>query len=729
MNNEDVQAQLERILDSPSFRAANQTSVFLRYTVEKTLAGESAHLKETLLGVEVCGRPRFDPRTDTVVRSTASRLRNRLAEYYAGPGAEDPIVIEYPRGGYVPVWRLRQEEPAPGRQPEASPRHTPKAVLIAALAVAAAAAVGVARWQGRETDASGGKRPVRFEVQLPAGHTAPDLGSAGSVMISPDARLLAACLRQEGGASSLWVHQFETGEWRRLAGTERAYRIFWSPDSRHIGFFLGLRGIFRVPVEGAPVRPLVADVTGSGGAAWFPDGRIVFGQSIETPLMAVSDQGGAVSPLTKLAGEEVAHVAPFPLPDGRRFLFTALHRSNRAQSTIYLASLDRPGEPRRVIQAHSNAAFVPEAGGGGKGMLLYAANGALVGQPLQLDTAAAGETQTVLVPQVAFYPFHALADFSVARDGTLVFRHGPGFAERVLARFTSGGKRSAGQSTPGLYRYPSVSPDGKWIATEIIDPITAKGALWILDAAFGNGRRLTAGNQTAELGPIWSPDGRRLAYVSNNDIYVRSAGPLDTPIRLTNTPETKRVTAWSPDGRELLFYQFSKATNNHDVLAVNVEPGSPIRPLLTAAAGERDAVFSPDGRYVAYVSDHSGNAEIFVEPYPLPPTRSQAALVSPGAGANPRWNSRGDEVIYLAESPTRLVAVPVNRGVPQLPPRELFAPGMFLPRGFGMALDPRSLDIILPVPDSSNALSLPTVILNPALTATAAAPAANHRAR
>lgn len=722
MTNEEVQAQLERILDSPSFRAASQVSIFLRYTMEKTLAGESSLLKETLLGVEVCGRPGFDPRTDTVVRTTASRLRNRLADYYAGPGANDPIVIEYPRGGYVPVWRPRQPEPTPPPV-QTEPKRATNGSLIAVLALAAGVAAGAAFWWNRDPAASSGKRPVRFEVRLPAGHTAPDLGSAGSVMISPDGRRLAACLRQEGGASSLWVHQFESGEWRRLSGTERAYRIFWSPDSRHIGFFLGLRGIFRVPVEGAPVQPVVPDVNGAGGAAWFPDGRIVFGHSIETPLMVVSDQGGAVSPLTKLAADDAAHVAPFPLPDGRRFLFTALHRGNRAQSTIYLASFDRPGEPRPLVKAHSNAAFVPDQGG--SGLLWYASNGALVGQPLDLDSATVGAAQTVVVPQVAFYPFSALADFSVARDGTLVFRYGVGFAERVLARFSATGKRSTVQSKPALYRYPSISPDGKWIATEIIDPVSAKGALWILDSDFANARRLNGGEPAAELGPIWSPDGRRIAYVSNNNIYVRSAGALDTPIRLTDTPETKRVTAWSPDGRELLFYQFSKATNNHDVMAVNVEPGAPIRPLLTSPAGERDAVFSPDGRYVAYVADHSGNAEIFVEPYPLPPTRSQAALVSPGAGTNPRWSTKAQELIYLAESPTRLVAVRVERGVPQLPPRELFPLGMFLPRGFGMAIDPRALDVVLPVPDTSNTLSLPTVILNPALSA--AAPAAGSR--
>ena len=382
---------------------------------------------------------------------------------------------------------------------------------LAGLAVTAIAIAGLAAWpRPRQPDA----RPLRVSIV----HT---LGSeVAAPAISPDGRRVAYRARRADGMPLLWVRDLASGEPQALPGTEDAFMPFWSPDSRDLGFFAGV-ALKRVSAAGGPVR-VVADNVGTFGGAggtWAADGTIVF--SGQARLKRVSAEGGAVSPVTTLPGEDWAHNWPSFLPDGRRFLFTAKLWTRTAEASdqgIYLGSLDSP-TIERLLPDSSSAVYAPS------GYLVFAREGTLTAAPFDLATGRVTGPPVAIGGAVATDASFYFAAISASADGTLAVRPPPApvlvFAdiEHVQCGTAPGQSQrpAAGRVTrrPFSATFMALNPvNSSPLAAAIVDPRNGTQDLWLMDLAKDSSQPLTttrgyAGN------PVWSSDGKRLAYSSS----------------------------------------------------------------------------------------------------------------------------------------------------------------------------------------------------------------------
>jgi hypothetical protein len=295
----EVAAQLERVLASTTFRAAERSARLLRFIVSETLQGRGDRLKDYTLGAEGLGRGEgFDPRTDPIARVEASRLRSRLDVYYATEGAADRLRILVPKGGYVPVFEAHPAEPSalvpanaarqPGISPTAieRPRRASAWPMVWAAAAAAALAGGATWWLARL-----GESPSRSaEVQLEL--TTPPTSDPASLALSPDGRMLAFAAR-DGDVTRLWVRALGYATARPLPGTDFGVLPFWSPDGRSLGFFAEGR-IKSIDLETRLVRTL-STAPVPAGAAWGRGDTLLHPLVPDSPLFRRTVSAGASS--------------------------------------------------------------------------------------------------------------------------------------------------------------------------------------------------------------------------------------------------------------------------------------------------------------------------------------------------------------------------------------------------------------------------------------------------
>ena len=346
-----VSAQLNRILSSVTFLDAERARSFLRFVVERALNGGAGEIKESVIAVEVLGRnSSFDSKTDPIVRVEATRLRNRLRDYYAREGAADDVFICVPKGGYVPEFSERQ-------RPALLPNED---VLRLSL--------------------------------LP-----PKSAVFDSFVIAPDARKIAFTAYLNG-QMMLWVRDLDTLDAKALPGTATAAMPFWSPDSRSIAFFTPSK-LKVIQVSGGPCRDLADVVVGKGGT-WNRDGIIVFCPRPVGPLHQIPAGGGTARPVTSLdaARAEIFHGFPQFLPDGRRFLYLAAC-SRPGESSIRVGSVDSDVS-KLLVSAETSASYAPLFGtprlGGRSGCLLFICHQSLLAQALDPQTLELrGEPETV----------------------------------------------------------------------------------------------------------------------------------------------------------------------------------------------------------------------------------------------------------------------------------------------------------------------------------------------
>ena len=533
-------------------------------------------------------------------------------------------------------------------------------------------------------------------------------GTSEFTRVSPDGRHFAAKI-DAGGRLQIWLRSMDDLEARPLPGTEGVSSFFWSPDSRSIGF-LAEGKLKKVALGGGLPQPL-CDAPGAGPArvgAWGRDGTILFGIS-EAPghedgLYRVSADGGTPARVT-LRDETGAEVRPgwpfWPsfLPDGRHFL--SLCEPTEGALATCLTELES-GRTRRLLDVASYAEYAPP------GYLLYTRQGVLVAQAFDLDALSVRGEASAIVEGMQQWAGLGPPFFSASGDGVLVYTTGAG-ESRLSWKDRHGVE--IGQIGPQAdYEDLRIAPDGSQVAVTIADTRTGSSGVWLIDVARGVPTRFTLEDGVEVVAPVWSPDGRSLVFgMSKNDppnLHLKPAVGGEVRELLPSQSTLQWSFDWSPDGRFLL-YGDRHATTGWDLWVLPLDGKREPFPFVRTRYEELGGAFSPDGRWVAYVSNETGQREVYVQRFPGPEDRRR---VSTAGGSFPRWPRGGGELFYVTAD-DQVMAVPATSGASlELgTPVKLFRIEARSGMQFDVSADGRRFLVSAPV---SGASSVPTVVLN-----------------
>ena len=507
--------------------------------------------------------------------------------------------------------------------------------------IAGAALAGTGAWTLKPMPPAPPQQVMRFAITFgPDERLAVSNANAqsSSVVISPDGKQIAYVATRGGGGQQLYIRQVDSQEARVLPGTLGAAAPFFSRDSQWVGFGNAASG-FKASTSGGTVLNLGPAAAFGNGASWAGDGMITLGST--NGLQQMSDAGGAVRGLVQLTAGEGVHRLPDVLPQGRGVLFTAAG----AQSSVIAVYSTTTHERRDLIPSGTAPHYVPT------GHLVYVQGGTLFAAPFDLDTLRITRDpkpvmQGILQTNTGF-PYYSFSD-----TGTLVYVSGAAQAPRNLVWVTRNGTEQPLPAPPREYDWPRLAPDGRRIAVEV------SGQTWIYDTSRETVTRLTfAGAQND--GPVWTPDGTRVAVRSTREgspggIFWQMADGSGGDERLSTAVQVSDLPmSFSPDGQLLAFGRPDPKTQR-DIWVLSVKDRTQRKLFLGTPATEGAARFSPDGRWIAYVSDESGRPEIYVQPYPGPGGKWQ---ISVDGGIEPAWNPNGRELFYRSGDKMMAVAV------------------------------------------------------------------------
>ena len=516
-------------------------------------------------------------------------------------------------------------------------------------ALLSAALAGIAVWSVRPE----APRPLaRFVVSSPA--EAPINAPRDiAVAIAADGTRIVYPTMVDG--PQFVVRALDKLETTRLGGIGRAPREpFFSPDGNWIGYFTG--GILKkVSVLGGPpvtVCELPAGQgTGSRGASWGLDDTIVFATGGPTGLLRVRATGGEPEELTALAPGE-NHLWPEIL-DGREAVLFTIVSGSVDSAQIAVLSL-ATGDVKILLPGGSNPRYMPT------GHIVYGVGGTLRAVGFDIERLEV-TSEPVPVLEDVLTKSTGAASFGVSQTGSLVYLAGAaGNIERTLVWVDREGRETALPAEPRAYRYPRISPDGTRLALDVSDQ---QQDIWTWDFAHETLTRLTF-NPAFDGWPAWTPDGHRIAFGSARDgrpeLYWKASDGTGAVERLNPTEDShsQLPQTFSPDGAILLFRERRIAAAS-DLGVLSMDTETPSELLLTTEFDEGNPEFSPDGRWLAYQSDESGDYEVYVRPFPN--VDDGQWQVSTGGGTAPLWARNGRELFFLSLS-GQLTAVPVQTG-------------------------------------------------------------------
>jgi Tol biopolymer transport system component len=496
-------------------------------------------------------------------------------------------------------------------------------------------------------------RTMRFFVSPPdtgrLAMTAPTPSGAvvGPLAVSPDGNRIAIVATRADGKSQLWVRSLDTLTAQSLAGTDGAFQPFWSPDGRFLGFFADGK-LKKIEVSGGPSITL-CDAPDPRSGTWNRDGVIVFGPTPASALQRVSAAGGLPTAASTLGQGESVHMRPFFLPDGQHFLYRA--STGPGAGPIYVGSL-KSAERKFLFNADSSNVVYSQ------GYLLFLRETTLIAQSFDARrlvlTGDAFPIAENIVNTATVNPFGV---FSVSENGVLAYQTGSTAAGSQLVWFDHNGKQIGVLGDPAAYGDVVLSPDSKRASVNIPEAGKARD-IWLYDVARGLRTRFTF-DPANELTSTWSPDGSRVVFNSNRkghyDLYQKASSGVGSEEVLLEDNLEKYPLSWSPDGRFILYRSFG-VTTGYDLFVLPLTGDHKPFAFLNTKFNEQDGQFSPDGRWVAYVSDESGRNEVYVAPFPGAGGKWQ---ISTTGGTYPRWRRDGTEIVYLSPD-SMLMSAPVN---------------------------------------------------------------------
>jgi Tol biopolymer transport system component len=484
-----------------------------------------------------------------------------------------------------------------------------------------------------------GTSPTIAEIRLQI--PTPPTTDPASLAISPDGRQLVFVATSEG-RQKLWLRALKDVTARPLTGTEDATFPFWSPDGRSIGFFAD-RQLKRIDVESGTLRTLTGAEGGRGGT-WNQEGIIVFQPSGGgTALRRTTAEGGTSSALTVGEGR-------FPqfLADGRRFVFSRTYGGADSETRgLYIGSLD--GGDAKVLIKDADSAGVLS----GLNRVLFVREGVLFAQQIDVNALTATGEATPIANSMTVNPPLWLSPIAASQAGVILYRTGSAGGVREFVWFDRSGKALSrvGDRLTGLLS-PALSPDGKHVAVH--RSTDGNADIWLLDITRGVISRFTSA-AASEFHPLWTPDGIRVIFnKGSGGLFVKpaSGGESETVFLELGTAAAND---WSPDGR-VLVYTTNDPNPSRDVWAVEIDGERKPIAVANTTFNERDAQFSPDGRWVTYTSDESGRDEIYAQRFP---DRSGRVQISNAGGGMVRWRRDGREMFYIAADGS-LMAVPIT---------------------------------------------------------------------
>jgi eukaryotic-like serine/threonine-protein kinase len=551
-------------------------------------------------------------------------------------------------------------------------------LLAATFFLALLASLFLASRRGREAPGA-----IRFSIAPPEKSAFFRHPASNSLALSSDGSSLAF-VAVTGGKTSLWVRPLGVAAAVRLKGTEEAVSPFWSPDGRWIGFFAQGK-LQKIAAAGGPPQA-VCEIAFGNAATWGRDGTILFaeGEGGREGIHRVSADGGTPTQVTSFdrAHGERSQAWPAFLPDGNHFLYVSGEvDGQKERRSVWVGSLGSR-QTHRITAVDSRAAFCPP------GYLLFSRDGTLLAQPFDAEALRVTGDPIPISDDVWLFRATGNAAFSVSENGSVVHQAGPN-PTRLTWRDRSG-RETGAVGAPALFGRPRISRDGSNIAVEVADSRIGNRDIWIYDVQRGLAKRFTADPADA-VSAVWSPGGDRVAFGSGADsavdIYEKSVNGIGSKQLLLKRQGVQLPSDWSPDGSRIVYEDFSPGRLARKELWVLSLKGKPeAAPLLQTPFSASAARYSPDGGWIAFVSEESGRPEIYVV--------SASGLggirrVSASGGTLPRWGRDGKELFYLAATGD-LVAIPARTsgGFEAGSPTVLFAASP-PPEGYDVAPDGR----------------------------------------
>ena len=501
--------------------------------------------------------------------------------------------------------------------------------------------------------------PTRTVITVPADQRLVAGDRSYPLDISPDGRRLVY-VAESASRTQLFLREFDQFESQPLPGTEGARYPFFSPDGEWVGFFAEDE-LQKVSVSGGGPLKICDAPAVNRGATWGPDGTIIFSDARQG-LLRVPAGGGEPEALTTIDRDrgELSHVWPKFLPDGRGVLFNI----GATEGSITVLSLET-GELRHLIGERplGPAWYLPT------GHLVWGEGGGIRAAPFDRSRLELTGPPVLLLHPVYEPPNSGGEFFAVSQTGTLVYV--PGGVEHTLVMVDRLGLAKPLTEARRGYRFPRFAPEGRRVAVTVDPSDQEDSDIWVYESERGLGSRVTF--EGHDVTSVWSPDSAWVVYSSNYgssdlELHRRPGDGTGEAERLVIREYIQHPESWSPDGRLLAFTEHHPV-NRDDILVLTLLGDRQVLPFLTTPFHERMPRFSPDGRWLAYTSDESGQDEVYVQPYPGP---GRKWLLSAGGGREAAWSPDGKELFYRKGDQMMVVGVEIGSTFQADNPRVLF---------------------------------------------------------
>jgi serine/threonine-protein kinase len=551
--------------------------------------------------------------------------------------------------------------------PQRPERGSQRRLVALAAGLALALVASMTQWRGPATAPA--QPAVRFDVQPPA-KTSLSLVARPTVTLSPDGSLLAFVASSEG-ESRLYLRALSDTTARAVPGTEGVSNPVFSPDGKEIAFFASGR-LKKTTLDG--VVSTISEAGSDGdprGIAWLPDGTVVFASIAAGPLLQVLSSGGpthAITALDEKKGERT-HRWPAPLPGGK-LLFTVGtlgSPDNYDRATIEAVDL-ASGKRQVLLEGASSARYAAS------GHLLYVRESILYAVPFDVASLSVRGTPVQVLRGINGDTTTGASHLAVAENGTIAYAPGSALAaaNRLVWVDRQGKTRPIGLPQ-GLYFDPRLSPDGTRVAVTWQTLTAGNGDIWVSDLARNTFTRLSFSE--GALSPVWSADGRTIYYSAidpsgrKTTIMRRPADGSRAAERVGVVEARAYLQAVTPDEKTILLdYQVVGTSGKGEVMTLALAENTKPQPLVTSVFDEYGGTWSPDRRWLAYQSDESGRAEVYVRDTSSGGGRWQ---VSTSGGEEPHWSPDGRVLYYRNESQLMAVAVDTRTTFAPQPPQLL----------------------------------------------------------